>query len=70
MKPEERIAILETELNQMKEEVKDLLKWKSSCNLLMAGWGTVCMFCLSIGTAIVHYYGEIKAYLLAAWTVK
>ncbi len=26
-------------LDEMQQEIDDLKKWKSSCNMLMAGWG-------------------------------
>ncbi len=57
-------------LDEMQKEIDDLLKWKASCNMLMAGWGGICMAVLTGGGLITTYYQNIKSYLMALWAVK
>lgn len=56
-------------LDELEKEIADLKQWKASCNMLMAWWGGVCMAALTLGGVIMHYYQEIKAYLMALWRV-
>lgn len=57
-------------LDTMQAEIDELKKWKANCNVLMAWWGGICMAVLTVGSAIVEYYHEIKTYLIALWGVK
>lgn len=57
-------------LDELEKEMEELKKWKASCNMLMAGWGGVCMAVLTAGGLITTYYQNIKEYLMALWTVK
>lgn len=65
-----KLAVAITEIDELKAEMKELQQWRASCNKWLAGWGSVCMFVTSCGWAIVHYYYDIKAFLLAFWSVK
>lgn len=67
---EQRINDLEEELTIANNRIDTLLQWKANCNMLMAWWGGVCMAALTLGSATVHYYQDIKSYLLTLWTVK
>ncbi len=69
MKLEERLGQLEEEISIANKQISELLKWKANCNVLMAWWGGVMMAALTAGSAIVEYYHEIKAYLMALWKV-
>jgi len=57
-------------LTELEREIDELKKWKASCNMLMAGWGGICMAVLTAGGFITEYYQNIKSYLMALWTAK
>lgn len=57
-------------LDEMQKRIDALEQWKTSCTMLMAGWGGICMAVLTAGGIIVTYYQDIKAYLMALWAVK
>lgn len=67
---EKRLEQIEQELTEANNRIDTLLQWKASCNMLMAWWGGVCMAGLTLGSAMIHYYQDIKAYLLTLWVVK
>lgn len=61
---------LEERLTAMETEIAELKKWKANCNIAMAWWGGVLMAVMTAGGAIVHYYDDLKSYLIALWGVK
>lgn len=57
-------------LDELEKEIEALKAWKANCNMLMAGWGGVCMAIFTAGGIIANYYQNIKSYLMALWAVK
>lgn len=61
---------LEERLDQLEAEIAELLKWRQSCNILVAWWGGCLMAVFTAGSAVAAYYQEIKSWLQAFWAVK
>lgn len=56
-------------LDALEAEIDELKQWKANCNVFMAWWGGCLMAVMTLGGAVIHYYQEIKAYLMALWRV-
>lgn len=61
---------MQNELDKQGEEISQLKEWKKGCNTALACWGSVCMFTLSLGAALIHYYDDIKRILISFWGLK
>ena len=57
------IAVLETKLQAMEEELAELKAWKEKCGkawlFLSAWWGGACMAATAVGGAVYYLYSLV-----------
>ncbi len=64
-KLDERVAVLEIELEQAKEEIHELEKRVSYYDKMALKWGGACMGILAFGAIIGGHFDKVKEKILA-----